>query len=246
MRPTKVLLFIMGLGLLAAFGLPLASFLLPLWIGAPELASGAAWLSVIFGLGLYPCALAIERGKHRVWMISGLVAGGLAYAIWVQAIFMLPMMTRDLSQLMVQLATPPTGWAAFASFTGALVLLRTTAGWARVVRRGTIWVGAVCALVTVASINFYSMVESSWSWQERRFYEETAARVGGVLAILSGTGLVVVLLASIGPRLGSGSVPRSERLSLTVTCPRCGRRQRIVTDGDACSECGLRITVTPT
>ncbi|MHC5022757.1 MAG: hypothetical protein ACYTGG_02435 [Planctomycetota bacterium] len=246
MRLTRALLIVMCLGLLVAIGVPLAGLVLPLWVPSVELTAVAAWLSIMFGVGLYPCAMAFERGRHRAWMVTGLAAGVLAYGAWVRAIFLVPTVTRDEWAFLLMLGTPPTGYAVFMSFAAALALLRTPPGWVRPVRRATIVCGAACAAFIVASICYYPIVDEAWSWREQQIYTEMTARGGGVLAILSGAGLVAVLIGSISPRLGEESMPASQRLTLAITCPRCGTRQRIVTDGDSCHDCGLRIKVTPT
>ena len=83
-------------------------------------------------------------------------------------------------------------------------------------------------------------------FRQRQTIEGALIRTGGVMVTFVACGVLTVIAAVLIPRLArGGAVADRERIDLTVTCPRCARRQKIRSHGDECTGCGLRIWVTP-
>jgi ribosomal protein S27AE len=190
------------------------------------------------------CALAIERGKMRPLMISGLVSGAIVWAGWEYGLWFPEAITAQYSVLR-SFCTAVTGWVVLMAFVGLLHQVAVPPGTAQHVRTATVVVsGCFFAFMAIALIVFM-IIERDLKWGEKDAVLEFIGRVGGVFGVLTLAGTLAVLASSLVPRIGHGKVPESMRRDLDVTCPRCGRGQTIRSHGDDCGGCGLRIKVVP-
>jgi hypothetical protein len=244
MRASRFCTALLTLALSAGIVLPILPLAAGLWITNTDELTGVAWMTAAFAVAGYLCSLAYERGKLRLWMLTGLVTGALACVIWAWTIITQPR-TSDLIALS-WVATPLSGWTLLMTFCGVLALLRVRQAWVERVRHATSVLAALLVAIGVFAICVPPSLPRGVTWKQRNTIEDVTSRLAGVLGILTGCGMIVVLTAAYAPQLRREETPESERLAFAVTCPRCAARQTITTEGDACAACGLRIKVTPT
>ena len=189
----------------------------------------------------------VQETGHLKWlMTSSCIAAGLAFVGWSALVAMSTgTISNDAALLVAQLNSLPTIWVVFATFTGLLALARVD--WPlRCVPVLTFILLAGLAVVIAFWIWFGGWVEKHWQWQAARNFHESMAKVSGILGVLTAAGLISTLVVAQLRRLsGHELVQESERLTFTITCPRCETQQTMQTHGDSCKTCGLRARVVP-
>jgi hypothetical protein len=246
MRWSRLFLWFVTASLVTVVAIPVSSMLARRSWHAEALVSITA-VALAFGLAGYVFTFAIEQGKLRPWMVSGLIAGGLALLTWSAAIWHVDVTYDDAPPLLLLwIGTPASGWAGLMMLVGMTALMRVTARWAIITRRITIALAASLLVILSGSICYWPVLEEDATRRQLEAYFQVTSRASGILAILTGCGMLALLTASALPRLGRDEVPLSERTRFAVFCPRCGTGQTILTDGDACAACGLHIKVTAT
>ena len=250
MRLTRVLLWALLALLTGAIALPIASLFAPFATFRANQLSASLWVAAGLCFVSLTCASAYERGKLRRLMISGLIAASVAAVIWTGALW-IGTLSDDAWWTVAAVATPFSGWVVLMMLLGvlwtqpartklALVMRAVAAAFASLLILSI--VGAIC-LYPVAS--FFVTAPSRYGYEED--YGERSLRICGSIAILYALSLLGFALSIWLPALLSGDASASvPKVPLLVRCPRCGQRQQLVTGGDQCRECSLRITVTPT
>lgn len=235
-----------GLVLLGlAFPLVNAFFFIGFFV--PDALLGSIWLIAGMALLSLACSAIIDRGKLRVLMMLALGA------TWLSALGWLTLIWADLevSSLLgwIRWSTIFNCMAVAAVLIGILAQLRLSYRWGVLIRR--VLYGLLVALALWGALTIAWVVEAELAWWNRSVspvyvpYDvpEIAARISGVVAILTFCALVATIVAAALPKLHEEEVPLAQRSRFIATCPRCQTKQSLLTDGDACSLCGLRIKV---
>jgi hypothetical protein len=240
-RLSRLLIWVTFAALLTALALPFINVYAML--NSAEEMMACAWMAVGFAVAGYGCALAIERGKLRWWMASALLAGAGAYAVWAVAIW-LPRYTDR--YVVLWAGTPLTAWILFMMLVGLLSMLRLPNRLLRWVRGITVVCTGIGLIVITLGICCYPIIDDSGSWRDVRDFVKLITRMGSVVMILAGCGAMTIIVGALLPRIAGDEVPAADRLPFEMVCPRCGRRQGLMTEGDACAACGLKIKVAAT
>ena len=212
--------------------------------GAPELAA-AATVAAGFAIAAMSCATAIERGRARPWMISGLLACAVGAIGWIGLIWFYPIGGPDEWFYPFLLLIPPTCWAGLMMLIAWLLLPRVTKWWPRWIRALAIIIAALLAVHVCVATCAYLLIADGMSWEDAERYYEVSMRSGSVLAILTVVGLLAVHVPARFGELMDDEASSPGEYTMRVTCPRCGGVSRIHSGGDACAHCGLKISVKP-
>jgi len=228
----------------AAIILPIAGAIAVRRIPSSDQLIATAWITMAIGILGFIGALAVERGKMRRWMISGLAAGALAWSGWEYGLWSPEVLFSKWSPLR-GFCIALSGWAVLMAFAGLLQQVAVPQGSAQHVRRLTVGVAACFIGFLSLMLIIFFIAEPGMRSRDSEHLAELIGRASGVLGVLTLAGTLGVLASALVPRIGQGRVPESMRRDLTVTCPRCGRGQSIRSHGDACGGCGLHIKVVP-
>lgn len=201
------------------------------WVGS---LAGGLMLVMLFALAALGCAATLEQGRCMPVMRSGIAAATVAAVGWFTFRFLVPALNASTEAWWVGVLTPVTSWTGLCTVT-ALVMLR---------RRPSA-VGVWTGRVTIACAAALAAAVLPAVWLEGRLgrVERTLERGLGILAVVVVLGLVVTLILARLRQLEGADDEEHIRLDFTARCPRCELRQELVTGGDACSGCGLRIKV---
>lgn len=211
---------------------------------AVELAA-AATVAAGFAVAALSCATAMERGRARWWMISGLLACVVGALGWTGLIRFHPIGGPDEWFYPFLLLIPPTCWAGLMMLTAWLLLPRVTRWWLRWIRALAIVIAALLAAHVCIATCAYLVIADGMTWEDQERYYELSMRSGAVLAILTAVGLLAVHVPARFGELMEDEASSPGEYTMRVTCPRCGGVSRIRSGGDACSHCGLKISVKP-
>ncbi len=182
------------------------------------------------------CAVALESGRAPRLMRSGIIAGAIALMGWYVIVAMQPPWDRMVNYQRVLIW--PTCWAGVMMLMGLLLLPQPHQKWWVVMRRVTFVLLELFAALVAAAFTFYPGPE-----QSNFEYEEAFGRIGGVLGLLAGGGVVFTFLAAWLPRFSGPVQSVTERRAYWLRCPRCQNEHDAVTGKHVCEECGLRIQV---
>jgi hypothetical protein len=242
MRLTRVLLW-MQLALFAgAVAVPIASLYAPFSTIRAGGVSASLWVAAGLCFVSMSCAATHERGKLRRLMISGLVAAGLAALSWTGAFW-----TGGLSTptwwAVAAVATPLSGWVVLMMLLGVLWSQPARTRLSIIMRAIATGLASVLVLAIVGAICLYPLVNPA----SDQAYLDRAMRICGSSAILFALSVLGYTLTAWLPALISGDAAAAvPRIPLHVRCPRCLQPQQLLTGGDQCRNCGLRISVVPT
>jgi len=212
--------------------------------GAPELA-GAATVAAAFAIAALSCATAMERGRARPWMISGLLSCLVGALGWFALIRLRPMSGSEDWFYPFVLLIPPTCWAGLMMLTAWLVLPRVSSWWLRWIRALAVGVAVLFAAHVCVAICAYLVMADGMTWEDQERYYELSMRSGAVLAILTAVGLLAVHVPARFGELMEDEASSPGEYTMRLICPRCGGVSQIRSGGDACAHCGLKITVRP-
>ena len=193
-----------------------------------------AFLSSLFSAPALACALTMERGRLRALLGTGIAASILSAGGWIGLVWLLPSLPTPLDQMWTNTMVVPTSWSVFCAVIALLMR-----------RRLTNRVGFIVRTITIISISLLAVMFPPMVW-----YDDHAGRVDEVMyktasitATIGAFGLISTMLIAGYVRFGSDDDEEVICLQMSATCPRCGLRQRILTGGDACERCSLRIKV---
>ena len=202
-----------------------------MFAGLGDLGGGAV---IITGLALaaLACATTLEQGRCMALMWTGIAATALSGTGWVAFSFQLTGFTSQVAQLWVSWLVPPTCWAGLCVVIG-LVRQRRQPG------AVGIWLGRA----TIAGAALLAAAVPPAVWLDLGRLESTVVRSLGALAVLVGLGMVATMVIARLRQLEGVEDQEHVRLDFTATCPRCELRQSMITGGDVCRNCGLRVKV---
>jgi hypothetical protein len=212
--------------------------------GALELAA-AATVAAAFAISALSCATALERGRARPWMISGLLACLVGALGWFALIRFLPMGGSDDWFFPFLLLIPLTCWAGLMMLIAWLLLPRVAKWWLRWIRALAMLFAALLAAHVCIAACAYLVMADAMSWEDQDRYYELSMRSGAVLAILTVVGLLAVHVPARFGELMEDEASSPGEYTMRLTCPRCGGVSQIRSGGDACAHCGLKISVKP-
>jgi hypothetical protein len=245
MKLNAVLTWIMVASTAAIFGLWIARITgLLWWMGGGPV--GAAFLTLVFGAMARIMTAARDRGKAVMLLTAGLGVCPAAYATWLGMIFWAGAQLNTNWLVAVGVCASLTAFTAWATLVALVMLIRVRFRWARYMRGAMIGVLLLLAASAAYGICRQAYMDYTSDWHGRRQFEEIMGRFCGALGILSGVGFMALVAASDPLRMQGEKAPDAERMWFHATCPRCGARGHLRTDGDACGSCGLQIKVVGT
>jgi len=214
--------------------------------GASRLAA-AATIAAGFVAAALSCATAMERGRARRWMITGLFACAVGALGWVRMVWFHPIGRPASWVAPLLLLMPPTCWAGLMMLVAWLVLPQVTKRWLVWVRAfSVVFASLLAAHVCIATCAYPLFVDEVYmSWQDEQRYIDLTMRSGAVLAIMTMIGLLGVHVPARIAELTDDEASSPGEYTMRVTCPRCGGVSEICSGGDTCAHCGLKINVKP-
>jgi hypothetical protein len=232
MRLTKVLKW-MAMGSFAAVvAMWIGSVFTPFMFAGLGRLAGGALIITGFTLVALACATTLEQGRCMALMWSGIAATALSGAGWITYSFQLTGFTSQVEHLWVSWLMPPTCWAGLCLVIG-LVRQRRQPG------AVGIWLGR--ATIAGAALLAAAVPPAVWFHMGRR--DDDVVRSLGALAVLIVMGMVATMVIARLRQLEGVEEQEHVRLDFTATCPRCELRQSMITGGDVCRNCGLRVKV---
>jgi hypothetical protein len=194
--------------------------------------AGGALIMTGFTLAALACASTLEQGRCMALMWSGIAATALSATGWVAFALQQAVLTSQAEQLWVSWLVLPTCWAGLCVVIG-LVRQRRQPGAVGV------WLGRA----TIAAAALLAAAVPPAVWFEMGHREDEVVRSLGALAVLIVMGMVATMVIARLRQLDGIEDQEHVRLDFTATCPRCELRQPMVTGGDVCRNCGLRVKV---
>jgi len=234
MRLTTVLRWTAAGSFAAVILMRIAAVVGPFMVVRGSSLAGAMMLVTFFALAGLGCAATLEQGRCMPLMRAGIAAATVGAVGWFAFLYLLPRFNASTEAWWVGVLTPVTSWTGLCTVT-ALVMLRGRPG---AFGRWTGRITIACAAVLAAAVLPAVWLDGSLGRVERTF-----ERGLGTLAVVVVLGLLVTMILARLRQLEGAQDEEQVRLDFTGKCPRCGLRQELVTGGDACSGCGLRIKV---
>lgn len=177
-------------------------------------------------LGL-AAAVPWERRRWHPIGLAGLVVVAVAMALVLFAIWYEPSETDYrwyyktlFSACVLAAALPHIGLLSLAR-------LRKSFEWVRI---------ATVSVVVLLAVQACVMIVAEMD-------DEELFRLLGILAILAGAGTLAVPILHRVSNIRMHDEIQTAALSLSVTCPRCGRQQQLAVGRSKCAACGLKIHI---
>jgi len=247
MKLTKLCLWAIAVTVVLTIGTYFLPWFLPLGQIEEWIFVGVGILILVYFCVALGCAVALEKGRLPRLMRSGIAIGAVALVGWISMIFF---EMYDLPLDWYVVLYWPTSWACLIMVIGLLLLPEPRAKWWMQLRRITIALFILLALIICLAVTFHPR-NNAWStgtfnevsWQQNRAYEEAAAKYGWVIGLLSCGGALFVWLAAAFIKPTQDAASNIERTSYWLSCPRCGLQQQAMTGSDTCKQCNLQIRV---
>ena len=186
--------------------------------------------TAVCGILIVLCLIGHGTADRRPWRWAGIVASGVAYAMWLINIW-----TGMESDLGTVIFTTLLSLAVVVVHAN-LSLTAPLEPHQRWVRNGTI----VAAALTATFIDLIVIDEVLFRFGDSGDF---LVRLAAASGILTGCGtMALAVLARLNRRIDYE--PLSPELThITVVCPRCGKRQSICLGDSVCVGCKLRISI---
>ncbi len=232
MRLTKALKWTAMGSFAAVVAMWIGSMFAPfMFVGLGGLTGGAVIITG-FALAALACASTLERGRCMALMWSGIAALALSATGWVAFELQVAVLTSRAEQLWVSWLVPPTCWAGLCVVIGLVMQRRQPSAIG-------VWVGRA----TIAGAALLAAAVPPAVWFDMGRLEDEVVRSLGALAVLIVLGMVATMIIARLQQLEGVEDQEHVRLDFTATCPRCELRQSMITGGDVCRNCGLRVKV---
>ena len=222
-------------------------------LGPPRLTTNLlltiVWVLVGAALPVTICAISMDRGG-RTWLgWSGVIAMAMAVPMWIWFIPMYDTLPTAARIILPVGATLLSSWSLLAGITSGILIMPVASRLHRWVRNGTIGSMLLTAVLgnlalAISLIQYHAGIGDLSSGHWDRVDTELLYRWFGVGVTFLGVGLFTTLLLLYEHKLRGETAHASERRAFSVNCPRCGMAQQLLTGGDACTGCGLKIKVT--
>ncbi|MEE9130756.1 MAG: hypothetical protein V3T84_12115 [Phycisphaerales bacterium] len=199
-----------------------------------EVLISAAFLSALFSAPALACALTMERGRLRSLLWTGIAASILSAGGWIGLVWLFPSLPTPLGRMWTNTMAVPTSWSVFCAVIALLMR-----------RRLTNRVGFIVRTITIISISLLAVMIPPMVWYDDlpgRF-DVALIKFVSIVATIGAFGLISTMLIASYRRFASDDEEEVIRLQMSATCPRCGLRQLMLTGGDTCERCSLRIKV---
>ncbi|MCI0362752.1 MAG: hypothetical protein L0219_02655 [Phycisphaerales bacterium] len=188
-----------------------------------------------FSLPALACSIVLGR-KKVIWLMHlGIGSSLLALTLWLVLVWTNLWHYRpgvDWEEIISKTALPFTVTAALAMHIGLLTLLPLMRPPYRLVR-----------VMTIACASALGGLVLIIIWFE--IFEDEMGKALAVLSILTACGTIVTpvlaILDHLQRRGSRESIP--SRVSIDLTCPRCGMRQTLPAGTARCAQCRLRIDI---
>jgi len=218
---------LVGMGLYVCV---LTSFLIALWYPDRWYQNDEWWGTgfALAGFGAIAIAnlIGAATGDRRYWRWLGVLTAILACGLCLWGVWSFELVDEKVIVVITSVAIA----IAHANLT-MLVPLKAGQVWLRL--------ATICAVaITAVSLDLDLLFSLSKGGQI-----SALGRVALASGILSSCGtLALVILACLNRAVGHRAV-EGQWTSITISCPRCGKRQTIPLEDAACSRCQLRIQV---
>lgn len=235
MRLSTILKWIFLITLLGGIALLVVARTSLFWMTAGwEVLISAAFLIAIFSAMALACALTMERGRLRSLLWTGIAASILSAGGWIGLAWLSRSLPSPLQEMWAKAMIVPTSWSVFCAVTALLMRRRLTSR-----------VGLIVRTITIISISLFAIATPLMVWYDDPpgQFNETLIKIVSIAATIGTFGLISTMLIG-GYRQHDGDADEEViRLQMSATCPRCGLRQPLLTGGDTCKRCSLRIKV---
>ncbi len=235
MRLSTIFKWIFLITLLCGIALLVVSRISLFWMTAGwEVLIFAAFLSAIFSAMALACALTMERGRLRSLLWTGIAASIFSAGGWIGLVWLYPSLPSPLERMWTNAMMIPTSWSLFCAVTALLTHRRLTSR-----------IGLVVRTITIISISLFAITTPLMLWYDDPpgQYDETLIKIVLIAATIGTFGLISTMLIGGYRQYECDADEEVIRLQMSATCPRCGLRQPLLTGGDACKRCSLRIKV---
>lgn len=200
------------------------------------------WMMAGAVLPMTICAIALDRGAPRGLCWSGVVSIGLAFPMWISVLLLQNALDETAMYRLLIAAGGLSIWSIAAGLSGVLFATPVVRAWEHWLRLVT--VAVLYLLVPVVCLAFVAFVqEQQLAPGRQQEHLSLLLRVIALMVVLFAAGLVGMIIAHFERKLRGGEAAIVRR-PFRVTCPRCQAAQQLETGGDACTACGLKITVT--
>jgi len=232
MRLTRVLKWTAMVSFAAVVAMWIGSIFTPFMFAGLGRLAGGALIITGFTLVALACATTLEQGRCMALMWSGIAAAALSGTGWVAFSYQQFVLTPQAGQLWASWLVPPTCWAGLCVVIG---LVRQ--------RRQPSAVGVWLGWATIAGAALLAAAIPPAVWFDLGRRQEDVVRSLGALAVMIVMGMVATMVIARLRQLEGVEDQEHVRLDFTATCPRCELRQSMITGGDVCRHCGLRVKV---
>ncbi|MHC5007372.1 MAG: hypothetical protein ACYTGF_08465 [Planctomycetota bacterium] len=232
MRLTRVLKWTAMASFAAVVAMWIGSIFTPFMFAGLGRLAGGALIITGFTLVALACATTLEQGRCMALMWSGIAAAALSGTGWVAFSLQQAVLTPRAEQLWASWLVPSTCWAGLCVVIG---LVRQ--------RRQPSAVGVWLGRATIAGAALLAAAIPPAVWFDMGRRQADVVRSLGALAVLIVMGMVATMVIARLRQLEGVEDQEHVRLDFTATCPRCELRQPMITGGDVCRHCGLRVKV---
>lgn len=178
------------------------------------------------------------------WLAWGGLASAILCTIMLGIMIWLPngMISWKAQEVIARGAGFTATLALWSMLIGLFLVLPLLAPWAKRIRIMALVALALFAVqllwVSVHDPSFEDLIRATIGW-------DRLGRFNGVIGILLGTGFTTMIVMSLVERRGRIAANESveRRVSVHLSCPRCGHEQSIRAGNAPCSSCGLRIAI---
>ncbi len=186
----------------------------------------------IYGLITVICLVGVGTSERRRWRWLGIAAAGVALFMWISQIW-----TGHGSDLGAAIFTTLTCISAVVAYVNILLFcpLKDSQRWVR-------W-GTMAAVIVTGALSDWFVANEVYLKLLGSEAKDMLGRTIGAAGIAAGCGtLALLILARMNRRVQLEPVS-VEGTTITLLCPRCGKKQDLPLGDAVCEKCKLRINI---